>query len=396
MTIRNISKIECTGCGACENVCPVKCIFMQVDREGFRYPVIDESRCINCGNCESVCTNRKKACDQGGKNVKVFAAYTKDKKILNYSSSGGVFAIIAEKFLREGGIVYGAKLENLKVMHVRICDEKNLPWIQKSKYLQSNVSLMYKQTKLDLENGYKVLFSGTPCQIAGLYAYLGKTYDNLVTCDVVCHGVPSEKVFEKFVRYEEKKYHSKMINLYWRDKRNGWHRNSIIEIFANGREIVTQSYSHSFQRGFLDNLYLRPSCYECQFCGIPRVADISLADYWQADKHNAEFASRNADEGISAIIASGDVGIELFEKIKEHCVWKEMDVSIVKECSRHSWLPPLKNKDRELFFEDFPKKSYKILMKKYIFANEEKMALSLRCKILLKKKMEQFMQGTSE
>ena len=387
MTVQDISKTECTGCGACENCCPVNCISLQMDAEGFRYPVIDESRCINCGNCGTTCLSRRKAGEGSQENVKAYAAYAKDNEVLGYSSSGGIFAVMAKDILDRGGVVYGAKLEKLRVKHTRVCDKEHLVEIQKSKYLQSDISLTYRQAKSDLEEGTKVLFSGTPCQIAGLYAFLQKEYDNLITCDVVCHGVPSEKVFDKFIRYEEKKHHSKIVDMYWRDKRNGWHLNSIVEVFKNGTETAIQSYQHPFQRGFLDNLYLRPSCYQCRFCGIPRAADISLADYWQANRHNAEFAADNADRGISIVMLSRDKGISLFEKVKEKCIWKELDVSVVKECSRHSYLPPLGNKDRENFFAALSRYSFRKLMKKYIFAGEKKIAFSLRCKIFLKQKL---------
>lgn len=391
MTIQSIMAEECTGCGACENICPVGCISLQMDAEGFRYPIVDESRCINCGKCLKTCRSRKRAGSAESKSIKAYAAYTKDAELLRYSSSGGIFAVLAQEFIHRGGIVYGAGLDGLKVKHMRIHNKEKLMLIQKSKYLQSNISNTYQQAREDLESGLEVLFSGTPCQIAGLYAFLGQEYKNLTTCDVVCHGVPSEKVFEKFVQHEEKVFHSKLVGLFWRDKRNGWHKNSIVEVFEDGQEIATQSYYHSFQRGFLDNLYLRPSCYQCQFCGVQRVADISLADYWQAEKHNKEFAAINDDRGISIVIASSLKGILLFEKVKSLCIWKEIDISVVKECSRHFYLPPLENKDRNDFFQALPKSSYKKICKKFIFGNVKKEKLTLRCKIFLKTRLEKLM-----
>ncbi len=381
MTVKEVAKVDCSGCRACKNICPTDCITFHMDEEGFYYPVIDEEKCIHCGLCYKTCLERPKA--NATEEVNAYAAYVKDNEILRASSSGGIFSLLAEKILEKGGVVYGAAFENMQVKHIRIDGLGDLCLIQKSKYLQSDIGLNYRQAKADLEGKKTVLFSGTPCQISGLYAYLKKEYDNLITCDVVCHGVPSEKVYRKFVEYKEKQHKKKMTAMYFRDKRHGWHHNMIVEMYEDGSEEATQSYAHPFQRGFLDNVYLRPSCYECKACGIPRVADISLADYWNADRYSKEFSKENADRGMSIVVLSSDKGRQIFDQIKKEVFFEELSVDAVKECSRHSYLPPEKNPIREEFFSVLPRLSYKKLLKKYIFVNDKKEKLTLRIKNFL-------------
>lgn len=381
-TVKLIEKKECTGCYACKNICPTGCICLRMDEEGFAYPEIEQNKCISCGQCYGVCTARR-AAGLVERHSSVRLAYAMNLQVVSASSSGGLFATVAIFFLEQEGIVYGAALESMRVRHVRISTEKDLHKILKSKYLASDVGDSFQQVRDDLAAGKKVLFSGTPCQISGLYAFLGGDNDNLYTCDVVCHGVPSRRVFDKFVCYEEKKYNAKMVSMTWRDKRRGWHRNSIVECFDNGREVDKLSYEHSFQRGFLDNLYLRPSCYECKFAGIPRVADISLADGWNAERHHKKFAERNNDRGLSFVITSSSKGETVFEMIEDKCVYEAVTIEEVKECSRHVYKPPLMNARRNDFFEDI-NKSYKYLMKKYIYADDPKVKWLLKCKIVIK------------
>ncbi len=389
-TIKEIAQNDCTGCEACANICPKNCISFQKDKEGFYYPQIDEEVCIGCGACYTVCKKREGA---GSVNFEAVAkaAFVKEEEMLKKSSSGGVFGCLAEYILERKGVVYGAALKDMRIEHMRITSLKDLHWIQKSKYLQSRMNSAYSLAKEDLLAGKMVLFSGTPCQIGGLKAYLGKQYENLYTCDVVCHGVPSERVFEEYIKYAEKKAGSRMVSMNWRDKRNGWRPNSIVEFYENGKEKVCQSMEHPFQRGFLENLYLRPSCYECKFTGIPRIADVSLADFWGADQYDVAFAQTNDNKGLSIVILSSEKGMQLFEHIKKKLNWKDLDLEIVKKSSRHAYLPPVLNEKRKEFFEELDKRPYHRLIKKYILPREKKNYVLL-CKIKGKSMLQKLQQ----
>lgn len=372
MKVDKIKKNNCTGCGACENICTRKCISMQLDKEGFRYPHINETKCIDCGKCYSICRERTNCYGSGGRQSEypyALAAYAKDKVLLENSSSGGIFGLLAYRILEMKGIVYGVSFENMRCSTVRIHKTKELKKIQKSKYLQSHMGLAYQNVKNDLKMGRKVLFSGTPCQIAGLYAYLEEDYPGLYTCDVVCHGVPSEKVFQKYIEYSENKHGNILKDFVWRDKRKGWSCNSLVEYFADGSEQTANSMTHPFQRGFLLNMYLRPSCYECEFTGIPRRADLSLADYWNSELHDLELKTKNHDSGMSIVVVSSSKGETLVKEIRDDCIYKELSIDVVKECSRHFYLPPEQYVDRQLFFEDLDKKTFDFMISHYIFKN---------------------------
>ena len=210
------SKKECTGCAACVQACPKSCIKMSMDRNGFFYPEIDATTCVNCGRCQRICPNN---IAQNKYNADFYMGWHKDLNVLKRSSSGGAFTAIADYILDNGGVVYGASFDKTtrKVSHVAISSSTQLDEIRLSKYYQSSIGNAYKHVKEDLNNKM-VLFSGTACQIAGLYAYLGSKPDNLLTVDVLCHGVTSIKVIDKYISCKEKKYKKKIINFKFRLK----------------------------------------------------------------------------------------------------------------------------------------------------------------------------------
>ena len=343
-----VSKEKCCGCGACRDICPVGCITMEYDKEGFKYPYIDYEKCTHCGLCNRVCPVDKTL--KSDYQPKFYAGYTDDDEIITQSSSGGVFWPIVLCFLKENSIIYGAVLDsNLIVSHKRCETVEECLKLRKSKYLQSDLSCIYKNVKSDLNKGKKVLFSGTPCQIAALYSFLGGCPDNLYTVDVVCHGVPSQFIFKRYIEELEMRNHKKVISYCWRDKRYGWGPNRVTVVYEDGYEETEISKKNPMQRGFLDNWYLRPSCYQCEFARIPRVADISLADFWGYD---IDIISNN-NKGISLITVSSSKGKEIFDVIKDYICFHEVSEEYACSKSRHLWTHPKVNKKRKKFMNDF-------------------------------------------
>lgn len=356
-------KQKCCGCGACRDVCPTGSITMEYNDEGFRYPVIDNNKCIHCNQCKNVCPIDKKP--ERDHKESFYAGYTNDSSVMAASSSGGIFWPIACQFLNGGGIVYGAVLKDgINIRHERCESIEDCKKIRKSKYLQSDLTSIYQQVKQDLKAEKKVLFSGTPCQVAALYSFLGRSFDNLYTIDVICHGVPSRAVFNRYIEEQEQLHHKKIVSYCWRDKSKGWGPNQVTVVFDDGSSSTTTSQENPMQKGFLDNWYLRPSCYQCQFAKIPRVADISLADFWGYD---LQLKEKNNNRGMSLIVVSSNHGQELFESIKDQVEYHEVSKEYACAKSRHLWIHPKENNNRDKFMSDFKRgKTFKYLTRKYI------------------------------
>ena len=308
-TVRS-NKAECTGCGACASICPKKAISMQPDEEGFLYPVVDGEKCVECDLCEKRCPAGKMHAEQ---KMQVFGAQNKDEHIRRNSSSGGVFTALARNMLADGGVVFGAAFdEALHLEHVGAFDETELALMRGSKYVQSDAADAVANAASLLERGIPVLFSGTPCQIAGMKARAGKKYDeHLLTVDFVCHGVPSPGVFAAYLRELEQK-HGKRVTAYtFRDKRLGWKNFSAVATFEDGTEHVGQQTTEPFLYGFLQNLYLRPSCVQCSALrGGHHQSDITIADLWGAQD---VCANRDDDTGLSLVFVNTTKGKKALE-----------------------------------------------------------------------------------
>lgn len=363
--IEIIDKSKCSGCKACYNICPVNCIDMVVDEEGFWYPKVDEDKCIQCGLCEKVCPELNiYEDDKHFVTPHTFAAWNKNDKIRRVSSSGGIFTIIAEWIISNEGVVFGAGYdENFNVVHKEIITENDLEELRGSKYVQSDIGESYRRAKLHLKNNRLVLFTGNPCQIAGLYNYLDKDYPNLYTSDLVCHGVPSPKVFDKYKEYLEDKYGSKIKTISFRDKKHGWKTYSLSTKFSNGKEYSKNLKEDPFLLGFLRNYYLRPSCYACLYSKIPRSADITLGDYWGVESRYPELDN---NMGVSLLLVNSEKGIFLLESIKEGLEIYEIDLEHAIKHNPCIIKPVNKPKDRDKFFEDFNNKEFTDVIKKYM------------------------------
>ncbi len=357
-------KTKCSGCYACINACPRNCISMKTDSEGFRYPEVDESVCVDCGLCEKVCPFNSGAdgVRKERKGIKSVACYNNEKNALAKSSSGGVAHLLGEYVVENGGAVFGVAGDMVtKVQHIMAETHNELKLLQGSKYLQSHVDMNYRLAKTQLENGRLVLFTGTPCQIAGLYGYLGKDYENLLTADLVCHGVPSEKVFEKYLQEHEKKTGKKVV-AFFRDKTAGWKPVQFSYIYEDGTRLTESGRKDKFNMGFTTNLFQRPSCYTCPFAPMERIGDITLGDWFGGEKYK-ELDPEN--KGLSMIVINSPKGEKFYNLIKETMeTWEYSVEEAVKE-SVHLGARPHTNFMRKDFFAHFDKMTYEQLYKRY-------------------------------
>ena len=354
-------KTDCSGCYACYSVCPVGCITMKLDSEGFWYPVADASACIQCGKCEQVCHILKPF--EPARQPKAFAAYAKDNTILKTSSSGGVFTPLCKAVITDGGVVFGAAFDrDFNVCHIAVEEVEDLRAFRGSKYVQSKIDNALINTKSELEKGRLVLFSGTPCQIAGLKLFLKKEYENLITADVICHGVPSPKVWTAYKRMKESDQKDEVRAVRFRDKTKGWQNFSLAMDFSGKLRYRKALDDDPYLFGFFRNLYLRPSCYDCVEKSLNRKSDITLADYWGIEHIHPEFTQ---DKGVSLVFANTFKGIKLFDSIKPELIWMETD--IVKSAAQNiaATKSAAINPKREMFFKDFEALTFKTVMKRY-------------------------------
>ena len=353
---------KCSGCTACSQVCPKQCISMCSDVEGFVYPIVDENVCIECGKCETVCPVLHN--DDGQLPQKVLAEKNKNEKIRSTSSSGGVFYELANQFIQKGGVVYGCALEkNMVARHVCVEDIENLEKLKSSKYVQSDMGNVMSEIKKKLLTGQKVLFSGTPCQTAGLRNYLGKEYENLFVIDVLCHGVPSPKLFADYLDYLRKQYGgSKIVSVNFRNKQRGWKRLYMEIKFDNKKRHYIYSGYDRYEGMFLNNLSLRPSCYECKFTKAERYGDITLGDFWGIGK---KYPKWDDDKGISVVMLNTEKGKNAFEEIADRFEGKTEDLDTAKMGQRTLYAPTQKNPNRDAFYKLYVEKGCKMALEKY-------------------------------
>lgn len=308
------NKNQCCGCTACMNICPKGAISMVADSSGFEYPQIDKALCVDCGLCKSICAFQNGY--KKGEAVKtVFAAKNKSAQIRATSSSGGVFFELAKLFIEKGGVVYGAAFDgDMVVKHIKVDNINSLVALRSSKYVQSNLSYTFKEIKQQLDKGQNVMFSGTGCQVGALKGYLKKSYDNLFTVDIVCHGTPSPKLFADYKAFMEKKYDSKAVAFNFRAKKIYGETQDMFIAFENGKTYNEFPAIDSYKSLFSKNLSLRPSCFECKYTNINRPSDITLGDFWGIDKCLPDF---NDKKGVTLVMLNSEKGRALFENVKE-------------------------------------------------------------------------------
>lgn len=311
-----------------------------------------------------------------------YAAYSKNLAVRMNSSSGGLFTLIAEHILNADGVVFGAAFdEQFKVVHVAVENKKDLFRLRSSKYVQSEIGDAYKQTEDYLKNGRQVLFTGTPCQIGGLRKYLGMEYTNLVLQDIICHGVPSPKVWHKYINYriQQEGKGSSPDSVTFRSKAGGWQRYSVKIAFANGRVYEKLKREDTYMRAFLNDICLRPSCYNCRFKTLARDSDITLADYWGIQAQHPEM---DDDKGTSLVMVHSKKGAMIFDSLKEQIYYKEVDVAEAISNNQSALKAAVWNAKRQEFFLDMDSNEFDALIEKYC---KDKISLKEFMRIVLLK-----------
>ena len=348
--IKITDKSKCCGCNACVQKCPKQCITMHEDEEGFLYPHVNPEDCIDCGMCEKVCN----VLNQANPIVpyKVFAAQNRNLCKCKNSSSGGVFISIAEKIIREGGVVFGAKFNSIwEVEHGYVETTDALTHLMRSKYVQSRIGNTYTEAEHFLKLNRKVLFVGTPCQIAGLKLYLRKEYTNLYTVDIICHGVPSPGVWRDYLN--ESINQQDLVDINFRDKEGySWNKYGVSFIYEKDKK-SSLAKENLFFKGFIQNILLRPSCYDCPAKSSKSNSDITLGDFWGVENViNTVFIR----DGVSMIIVNTKHGLDLIDS--EDLVLEETSVEeSLKQNASYS-KSTSKPTNRESFFDTFSSKKY--------------------------------------
>lgn len=314
-----IPKSDCIGCGVCVNKCNNNAIKLEKDETGFVYPLIDDSCCSKCHVCTNYCPVAVKH-SKSQHEPDVYAAWSLDDYVRLNSSSGGIFTELAKSVIKQGGVVVGATLNsNFSVEHIFIENEFEIELLRRSKYTQSDTKDVYAKIQALLKNEKLVLFSGTPCQCAAVKAYLNHDYNNLILCDLICKGVNSDVAYQRYLVWLKDKYKSNISEIIMRDKNNGWLQWSIRVLFSNGEEYIAHHKEDPFIRGFLANLYLRPSCTNCNFKGVKRQVDITLGDFWGIMHDN----DSDMLKGISVVFVHTTRGHDLFNEISNAIYFKK-------------------------------------------------------------------------
>lgn len=357
------TKEECCGCSACMNICPERAINMIADEEGFLYPEVRQESCIECDLCLQACAfyDGYKINNNYDQPL-VYAVKHRNDEVRMNSSSGGMFTALSDYILSVNGIIYGAAFnEKFEVCHQKAVTVEDRNKFRGSKYVQSNLNRIFEDIKNELYSGKTVLFTGTPCQNAGLSVYLNGNYKNLYLCDIICHGTPSPLIFKKYIKYCEKKAGSSLTEYYCRYKGNGWHTHTEKAVYANGKEDSISKLSQIYKDFFSSLLILRPACHTCKFCSFSRPSDITIGDFWGIEKCMPDF---DDNMGVSLVLINSRKGLDLFQKISENIYRRE---SNTKDCFQHNlYAPTPVSPNRPQFWRDYYDKGFRFVLNKYM------------------------------
>ncbi len=350
------SPIKCSGCFACQNICPKNCISLKEGNLGHLYPEIDETLCINCGACSRVCPQNE-PCKANEPTV-VYAAYNSDETEHKTSTSGGLAALFSSETIKKGGVVYGCSSKtNEQIKHIRVDNIDSLPLLKGSKYVQSFIGECYREAKADIAEGKTVLFIATPCQIAGLKNFLKSDPDNLITVDILCHGVPSQKVLYEHIS----NVCSQEVSLISFREEGG----SFLHLKdENGATLYRKpSNDDLFYLGFYSNLTLRDSCHCCSFAKKERVSDITIGDFWGLSKD----AQINRKNGVSVVLLNTDKGKRLFDEVSSRLVFEERPLEEAIASNHPLRASAVPSRDRERFSALYEKRGFKKAARRLLF-----------------------------
>lgn len=372
-------KTKCFGCTACQNICPKQAITMQEDERGFKYPKIQEDKCIDCGLCKKVCPYYDVEKIKNNKTIAI-AVKNKNEDIRIKSTSGGVFSEIAEYAIKNNGIVYAATFnEELEVIHKELTNIEDIPKFRGSKYVQSNVEGVVEKIEEDQEKYKKVIFIGTPCQVAGVKKYLEskRKLENVILIDLICHGVPSPKVWREHIKILNRK--GEVKNFYFRTKIKGWHRNKQKVEYNTGRNDYKSPLSQAYNELYFTEKISRKSCYQCPFTDIRRVSDITIGDFWGVERKYPEF---DDNKGVSLILINTEKGEKIINDIKNKLIIKEVKNEHVMQPQLKYPVKEPENNDK--FWKEYEEKGHLYILKKYTNMNIKKRIIN-NTKILIMK-----------
>ena len=375
---------KCTGCGACVQRCPKRCISWTQREFGFRYPQIDKDACVNCGQCEKVCPIDKAL--EVSAEQKAYAAVHKDDEVLAKSTSGGAFTAIADAVFAQGGIVYGAAmLDGMQVKHIRTSGKDDFEGLRSSKYLQSDTGTTYQMVEQDLKQGKFVLYSGTPCQIDGLKNFLGKDYETLYTVDIVCHGVGSQAYFDKYMDFARERY-GKIKALRFRSKEYaGWSCGGVVVVVDSSdclKKIPYRDFDNYYYSYFLSGDIYRKSCYSCKYANTNRVGDFTLGDYWGVEALNLPLQTEN---GCSLLLVNNQHAMQLLDEI-ESLDRVETTVEQAAHCNKQLNAPSKLMDSRQNRIGEYESMSGQQIQKEYL-KNHRKTVVKGQLKALMPYKL---------
>ncbi|HII4402468.1 TPA: Coenzyme F420 hydrogenase/dehydrogenase, beta subunit C-terminal domain [Clostridium perfringens] len=359
----------CSGCRACEKSCPKDAIEMIYDKEGFLIPSINNDKCIDCNICVKKCPQNNTMY----KNEKqiIYGGVLKDKEYLQKSSSGGAFIAFAKIILDLKGVVYGCAFNNeFKAEHIRVDSYSELYKLQGSKYVQSNTGNTFCDVKRDILDGKFVLYSGTPCQIAGLYSFLGKNLNNLFTIEILCHGVPSPKLFNEYIKWREYKIGDKITGYNFRYKEKGYGGRYLIKFKSDKCTKKLPLMLDPYGDAFLSGKTFREVCYTCKYANSKRVSDITIGDFWGFENH---YSSIETKGGVSLIIINSELGKSLFEKCKSNLYYIESSMEIAKKYNEGLKKPVKRPNERKDVYDGYKEKKY--------FSNKLKVGIKFKLRV---------------
>lgn len=377
------NKVDCCGCTACVSICSHSAIKMMPDALGFLYPEIDDDKCVDCGLCEQVCSFKTNYnIDLNLPKPLVYAARHKDLHEVETSQSGAAFIAFSDWILNQGGVVYGAGYsDHFRVIHKRAVNPKERDEFKGSKYVQSDMNVVFSQVNEDLKNGLVVLFSGTPCQTSGLSSFIGKKYHrNLYLIDIICHGVPSPFIWQNYLGYLKREKRTSIISVNFRDKsKYGWHSHVESYKFADSSSSV---YKCDYTRIFYSHISLRYSCGSCPFTNTCRPSDITIADFWGVEKTNASILATD-NKGCSMIMLNTAKAKQCFEYVQSDLECMEVKLD---DCLQPNMIHPSKlHSKRDSFEQDYKKWGFEKTMKKYGFIGWKNRAW--KCEVYFKQKI---------
>lgn len=356
------SPYDCCGCTACESVCSHHAILMQEDEMGFLYPQTDVQKCTDCGLCNKACPIiRYDAIADKRANPHIFALHNKNAEVWQTSSSGGVFAALVDYTLERKGVVFGAVYDECFVVrHQKAETKEEALAFRGSKYVQSDMRGVYREVRQHLRAGRFVLFSGTPCQVEGLKGFLVKPYDNLLTVDIMCHGVPSPKVFADYVKFIRKYSPFRLTRIHMKDKEFGWGYQNLRLYFGKHKSQFNTIVSNLWNKIFYSHLATRPSCHKCRFTNHLRSGDITIGDFWGIENSHPDFYD---EKGISLLFANNEKGELIWQAIKENFEYIESDT---KRCVQPNLQHPTKEpEEKAVFWKEYETIGFKKVIKRY-------------------------------